>query len=193
MVDLNNKNLFTNSLKVKKCSALTTYIYKKIVQDKKIQRLVKYNTYNPLSQNDARSYDGKLISQPETNIDEFSEMIFDIPFDPNIELDKKNMIFVNLRNVNFKYGNVINIDVNVLVPQDYLEINLGKRHFEIAECISNIFDSEYVDVNEESLFQELGAMKFNLDEYTILRLSRTNNFIWVNMMFSTQLTPIARA
>ena len=117
--DLNNKNLNTASIKIRKCSALIKYIYERIINNSDIQRMVYYNTLSPLK-NKSKDYNGDVINQPDISVNDVKNLIFDIPFNPEMSMEISNSIYINLTKGSFgSKTNSLYFDINVLVPNTY--------------------------------------------------------------------------
>lgn len=191
--NLNNKNFNSTSIKIKKLSLIVEYMTEKISQCQEIKRMLSYNTQNPLSAKGI-TYDNEKINQPDIKSSLIGECIRDIGFNPEMAIDLKNELYVSYSNGRFDRGNRIYIDVNILVPEDYLRISNGYRNFEIAQYVAEIFDDVYVDTkNGSDYYKELGSIKFNLTEFNNYRLSKTNSIIWSNLTFEVELSPMGRA
>lgn len=183
------KNLGTTSNKIRKCSVLIKYIYEKLVNDNEIQRMLYYNTINPLSQK-GKNYNGEIVSQPDLSTKHMDGILFDIPFNPEMDIELSNSLYVNLNNGKFSSRqNSLYFDINIIVPEDFVNISNGYRHFEIAQRVADIFDDIYIDKEKDKDYYDyLGALKPILYMMPIYRLSKSNNFIWVNMQFEVELT-----
>lgn len=190
---LNNKNLKTSSIKIKKASLVVKYMAEKISENQNIKRLLRYNTKNPLSQKGI-GYNNEVEVQKDITSDLINEHIYDIGFNPDTVVDLKNDIYINLTNGRFTKNNTIYIDVNIIIPENYLIISNGYRNFEIAQCIADIFDEIYIDAeNGAGYYNELGAIRFDLVDFNNYRLSKTNSFVWTNMTFEVDLSLAGRA
>lgn len=167
---------------------LIKYIYEKLVNDNEIQRMLYYNTINPLSQK-GKGYNGEIISQPNLSVNDMKEIIFDIPFNPDMNISLSNSLYINLNNGKFNSRqNALYFDINIVVPEDFINISNGYRHFEIAQRVADIFDDMYIDKDKEKDYYDyLGALKPVLYMMPIYRLSKSNNFVWVNMQFEVEL------
>lgn len=177
----------TKSNKIRKASYLIQYISNKIYQSQKISRMLYYNTKNPLSQQ-GLDYNNKKINQPDVAREQLKDNIFDVGFNPDMILQVKNQIFINLLNGRFKGNkNKLNIDVNILVPESLVKISNGYRQFEIAQSIADIFDEEFISEEDLRDYKNLGALKFELVSVANGRLSKTENYIWFNMLFEVEL------
>lgn len=150
--------------------------------------MLYYNTINPLSQK-GKGYNGEIISQPNLSANDMKEIIFDIPFNPDINATLSNSLYINLNNGKFNSRqNALYFDINIVVPEDFINISNGYRHFEIAQRVADIFDDMYVDKDKEKDYYDyLGALKPILYAMPIYRLSKSNNFVWVNMQFEVEL------
>lgn len=192
--DLNNKNLNTTSIKIHRCSALIKYIYEKIINNSDIQRMVYYNTLMPLK-NKSKDYNGYIVNQPDIGVDDVKNLIFDIPFNPEMSMETSNSIYINLTKGSFNNKtNSLYFDINVLVPNTYLRLNEGYRHTEISQMITNILDGMHVSENQEPEYYDiLGGVKFDLYDYNIYRLSKTNEFLWACLSFEVETVPFSRA
>ena len=189
MSNLNNKFLNSTSNKIRKCSALIQYIYEQLISDQEIRRYLFYNTYTPLS-NRGKGYDNKIIQQPDLGIEDVEELIFDIPFNPDMDIKQKNALFVMLSNGKFNNKqNTIYFEINVLVPEEYSRISNGYRYYELSQKIVNILDKLYV---EGDFAEELGNLQPNLYAMDTYRLSKTTNTVWVNLRFQVDLVPFDR-
>ena len=62
--------------------------------------------------------------------------------------------------------------------------------YEISHKIANIFDGLYID--DEDYIEELGNLKFILDDIAVNRLSNNSSMLWSSMRFSIQLIPQTR-
>lgn len=182
---LNDKNIGTTSNKIRKCSTLIKYIYEKLVNDNEIQRMLYYNTINPLSQK-GKNYNGEIISQPDLSAKDMKGIVFDIPFNPEMDIELSNYLYVNLKNGKFNSRqNSLYFDINILVPEDFISMSNGYRHFEIAQRVADIFDDIYI--TEKDYVDDIGNVQPVLCDMPIYRLSKSNNFIWVNMQFEVEL------
>lgn len=183
-MDINNKYKNTTSNKIRRCSALLQYMYEQLISDQDIRRYLFYNTYTPLS-NRGKGYDGKIIQQPDIEIDDIEGLMFDIPFNPDSEIAKKNALFIMLSNGKFNNRqNSIYFEINVLVPEEYSKISNGYRHYELAQVIANKLDKLYI---EGEYADELGNLQANLYAMDTFRLSKTTNTIWVRLQLEIPL------
>lgn len=190
MNDVNNKHKNTISSKLKKVSMLLQYTHKKIIEDQEIKRLIYYNTKNPLFKKGLK-YDNSKIDQPDLSEEDVSNLITLLPFTPDMNMDLCNFIFLNTPSATFVNGNnVIYLDINILSPTEYFEITTGLRPYEISHKIANIFDDLYID--DKDYIDELGNLKFILDDISVSRLSNNSNMIWCSMRFSIRLMPQIR-
>ena len=80
-MSINNKNLNTESNKIRKASMLIMYVHDKIISNQNIRRMMYYNTKNPLSKI-GLTYNGKEIAQPDVEEDQVKDIITDLPFSP---------------------------------------------------------------------------------------------------------------
>lgn len=189
MSSLNNKYLNTTSNKIRKCSALIQYVYEQLLSDEEIRRYLYYNTYTPLS-NRGKGYDGKIVQQPDIGIEGMDTLIFDSPFNPDVDISLQNYLFINLTNGKFNSRqNSIFFEVNILVPDKYSKISNGYRYFEIAQRVATILDKIYI---EGEFAEELGNLQPNLYAMPVYRLSKTNDIVWVSMQFNVDLVPFDR-
>lgn len=185
MANINDKNINTTSNKIKRCSRLIQYVYDKLIADNKIKRYLYYNTSNPLGSK-GKGYDGSIVPQTDVSDDKMKGLLFDIPFNPEMDIKLTNSLYINIKNGSFTSSkNSIYFDVNILVPDDYCRISDGYRHFEIAQRVADIFDNIYV--NEKEYVEDLGNLQPILYAMPIIRLSKSSNFIWVNMQFEVAL------
>ena len=176
-------------MKIKKCSALIQYIYEQLIGSQSIRRYLYYNTYTPLS-NRGKGYDGKIIQQPDVEIEDVESLIFDIPFNPEMSIEQKNALFIMLSNGKFNNKqNSIFFEINVIVPEEYSKISNGYRYYELSQEIVDILDKIYV---EGEFAEELGNLQPNLYAMDTYRLSKTTNMLWVNMRFQVDLVPFDR-
>lgn len=191
--DLNNKNLNTASIKIRKCSALIKYIYERIINNSDIQRMVYYNTLSPLK-NKSKDYNGDVINQPDISVNDVKNLIFDIPFNPEMSMEMSNSIYINLTKGSFgSKTNSLYFDINVLVPNTYLRLNEGYRHTEISQIIADILDEMYVDKeNYPEYYDILKDIQFSMYDYNIYRLSKTNDFLWACLSFEVGTVPFSR-
>lgn len=179
------KNLGTTSNKIRKCSVLIKYIYEKLVNDNEIQRMLYYNTINPLSQK-GKNYNGEIISQPDLSTKDMKGIVFDIPFNPDMDIELKSSLYINLNNGKFNSRqNSLYFDINIIVPEDFIDISNGDRHFEIAQRVADILDSMYV--TEKDYVEDIGNIQPVLYAMPVYRLSKSNNFVWINMQFEVEL------
>ena len=192
--DLNNKNLGTTSLKIRKCSALIKYIHERIISNSDIQRMVYYNTLSPLK-NKSKDYNGQVVNQPDIGANDVKELILDIPFNPEMSMKTSNSIYINLTKGSFSNkNNALYFDINVLVPNDYLRLNEGYRHTEISQLIADMLDGIYVDKNNYPEYHDiLKDIQFNMYDFNIYRLSKSNDFLWSCLSFEVDTIPFSRA
>ena len=192
--DLNNKNLGTTSLKIRKCSALIKYIHERIINNSDIQRMIYYNTLSPLK-NRSKDYNGQVVNQPDIGANDVKELILDIPFNPEMSMKTSNSIYINLTKGSFSNkNNALYFDINVLVPNDYLRLNEGYRHTEISQLIADMLDGIYVDKNNYPEYHDiLKDIQFNMYDFNIYRLSKSNDFLWSCLSFEVDTTPFSRA
>ena len=189
MSDINNKYLNTVSSKLKKVSMLLQYTHEKIIENQEIKRLVYYNTKNPLSKKGLK-YDNIKIDQPDLTEEDVEDLITLLPFNPDMDITLSNGIFLNAPKAIFGSSNIMYIDVNIISASEYFEISNGLRLYEIANRISNIFDELYV--TDESYIEELGNLKFILEDIESGRLSKDGNMLYASLRFSIQLMPQVR-
>lgn len=189
MNDINNKYLNTVSSKLKKVSMILQYTHEKIIENQEIKRLVYYNTKNPLSKKGLK-YDNTKIDQPDLTEEDVKDLITLLPFNPDMDITLSNGIFLNAPKAIFGSSNIIYIDVNVISASEYFEISNGLRLYEIANRISNIFDELYI--TDESYIEELGNLKFSLEDAESGRLSKDGNMLYTSLRFSINLVPLSR-
>lgn len=190
MNDINNKYLNTVSSKLKKVSMILQYTHEKIIENQEIKRLVYYNNRNPLSKK-GLTYSNQKVDQPDLTEEDVKDLITLLPFNPDMKIDLCSFIFLNTPSATFSNGdNVIYLDINIVTPAEYFEITTGLRLYEISHKISNIFDGLYID--DEDYIEELGNLKFILDDIAVNRLSNNSNMLWSSMRFSIQLIPQTR-
>lgn len=190
MNDINNKYLNTVSSKLKKVSMILQYTHEKIIENQEIKRLVYYSSRNPLSKRGIL-YNGEKIDQPDLTEEDVKDLITLLPFNPDMKIDLCSFIFLNTPSATFSNGdNVIYLDINIVSPAEYFEITTGLRLYEISHKIANIFDGLYID--DEDYIEELGNLKFILDDIAVNRLSNNSSMLWSSMRFSIQLMPQTR-
>ena len=190
MNDINNKYLNTVSSKLKKVSMLLQYTHEKIIENQEIKRLVYYNNRNPLSKK-GLTYSNQKVDQPDLTEEDVKDLITLLPFNPDMKIDLCSFIFLNTPSATFSNGdNVIYLDINIVSPAEYFEITTGLRLYEISHKIANIFDGLYID--DEDYIEELGNLKFILDDIAVNRLSNNSSMLWSSMRFSIQLIPQTR-
>lgn len=190
MNDINNKYLNTVSSKLKKVSMLLQYTHEKIIENQEIKRLVYYNNRNPLSKK-GLTYSNQKVDQPDLTEEDVKDLITLLPFNPDMKIDLCSFIFLNTPSATFSNGdNVIYLDINIVSPAEYFEITTGLRLYEISNKIANIFDGLYID--DEDYIEELGNLKFILDDIAVNRLSNNSSMLWSSMRFSIQLMPQTR-
>ena len=190
MNDINNKYLNTVSSKLKKVSMLLQYTHEKIIENQEIKRLVYYNNRNPLSKK-GLTYSNQKVDQPDLTGEDVKDLITLLPFNPDMKIDLCSFIFLNTPSATFSNGdNVIYLDINIVSPAEYFEITTGLRLYEISHKIANIFDGLYID--DEDYIEELGNLKFILDDIAVNRLSNNSSMLWSSMRFSIQLMPQTR-
>lgn len=108
-----------------------------------------------------------------------------------MKIDLCSFIFLNTPSATFSNGdNVIYLDINIVSPAEYFEITTGLRLYEISHKIANIFDGLYID--DEDYIEELGNLKFILDDIAVNRLSNNSSMLWSSLRFSIQLMPQVR-
>lgn len=190
MNDINNKYLNTVSSKLKKVSMLLQYTHEKIIENQEIKRLIYYSSQNPLSKKGLK-YDNTKVDQPDLIEEDVKDLITLLPFNPDMKIDLCSFIFLNTPSATFSNGdNVIYLDINIVSPAEYFEITTGLRLYEISNKIANIFDGLYID--DEDYIEELGNLKFVLDDVAVNRLSNNSSMLWSSMRFSIQLMPQVR-
>lgn len=190
MNDINNKYLNTVSSKLKKVSMLLQYTHEKIIENQEIKRLVYYNNRNPLSKK-GLTYSNQKVDQPDLTEEDVKDLITLLPFNPDMKIALCSFIFLNTPSATFSNGdNVIYLDINIVSPAEYFEITTGLRLYEISNKIANIFDGLYID--DEDYIEELGHLKFVLDDVAVNRLSNNSSMLWSSMRFSIQLMPQVR-
>lgn len=189
MNDINNKYLNTVSSKLKKVSMILQYTHEKIIENQEIKRLVYYNTKNPLSKKGLK-YDNTKIDQPDLTEEDVEDLITLLPFNPDMDITLSNGIFLNAPKAIFGSSNIMYIDVNIISASEYFEISNGLRLYEIANRISNIFDELYI--TDESYIEELGNLKFSLEDVESGRLSKDGNMLYTSLRFSINLVPLSR-
>lgn len=190
MNDINNKYLNTVSSKLKKVSMILQYTHEKIIENQEIKRLVYYNNRNPLSKK-GLTYSNQKVDQPDLTEEDVKDLITLLPFNPDMKIDLCSFIFLNTPSATFSNGdNVIYLDINIVSPAEYFEITTGLRLYEISHKIANIFDGLYID--DEDYIEELGNLKFILDDIAVNRLSNNSSMLWSSMRFSVQLIPQTR-
>lgn len=189
MSDINNKYLNTVSSKLKKVSMLLQYTHEKIIENQEIKRLVYYNNRNPLSKK-GLTYSNQKVDQPDLTEEDVKDLITLLPFNPDMEIKLSNGIFLNVPKAIFGGSNIMYIDVNVISASEYFEISNGLRLYEIANRISNIFDGLYI--TDESYIEELGNLKFSLEDAESGRLSKDGNMLYTSLRFSINLVPLSR-
>lgn len=189
MNDINNKYLNTVSSKLKKVSMLLQYTHEKIIENQEIKRLVYYNTKNPLSKKGLK-YDNTKVDQPDLIEEDVKDLITLLPFNPDMDITLSNGIFLNAPKAIFGSSNIMYIDVNIISASEYFEISNGLRLYEIANRISNIFDELYI--TDESYIEELGNLKFSLEDAESGRLSKDGNMLYTSLRFSINLVPLSR-
>lgn len=190
MSDINNKYLNTVSSKLKKVSMILQYTHEKIIENQEIKRLVYYNNRNPLSKK-GLTYSNQKVDQPDLTEDDVKDLITLLPFNPDMKIDLCSFIFLNTPSATFSNGdNVIYLDINIVSPAEYFEITTGLRLYEISHKIANIFDGLYID--DEDYIEELGNLKFILDDIAVNRLSNNSSMLWSSLRFSIQLMPQVR-
>lgn len=190
MNDINNKYLNTVSSKLKKVSMILQYTHEKIIENQEIKRLVYYNNRNPLSKK-GLTYSNQKVDQPDLTEEDVKDLITLLPFNPDMKIDLYSFIFLNTPSATFSNGdNVIYLDINIVSPAEYFEITTGLRLYEISHKIANIFDGLYID--DEDYIEELGNLKFILDDIAVNRLSNNSSMLWSSMRFLIQLIPQTR-
>lgn len=190
MNDINNKYLNTVSSKLKKVSMLLQYTHEKIIENQEVKRLVYYSSRNPLSKRGIL-YNGEKVDQPDLTEEDVKDLITLLPFNPDMKIDLCSFIFLNTPSAIFSNGdNVIYLDINIVSPAEYFEITTGLRLYEISHKIANIFDGLYID--DEDYIEELGNLKFVLDDIAVNRLSNNSSMLWSSMRFSIQIIPLSR-
>ena len=189
-VSMINKYLNTVSSKLKKVSMILQYTHEKIIENQEIKRLVYYSSQNPLSKKGLK-YDNTKVDQPDLTEEDVKDLITLLPFNPDMKIDLCSFIFLNTPSATFSNGdNVIYLDINIVSPAEYFEITTGLRLYEISNKIANIFDGLYID--DEDYIEELGNLKFVLDDVAVNRLSNNSSMLWSSMRFSIQLMPQTR-
>lgn len=190
MTDLNNKNLGKKGNKVKKISALNSYITNKIDGNQNIRRLIRYFTTTPLSST-GKDLNGNIVKQPDLlnslKIDssEGLQSLWRGEFDENTISQEQCFIFVHTFKAGFKgLDSKFGIAVDILVPQkrDVLRYDEESRSCSVGDIIENMFDDLYIE-NDEYV-EYLGNVKFKLIDVSIVRLSKTNSLTRTTLTFN---------
>lgn len=177
----------SESNKIRKVSYLIKYMHSKISNSQKILRMLCYNTKNPLALQ-GLGYKGEKVNQPNLDSDRVAGHIHEVGFNPNMTLEAKNQIFINL--VNGRFNNEsgkFNIDINILTPEPFAKITNGYRQFEIAQEIANLLDETSIEEEDVLNFKDLGNLKFELTNIANGRISKTENYSWFNMSFEVKM------
>ena len=189
MNDLNNKNMNSISSKLRKCSMLLKYVHDKLINNQEIARLVKYTSKNPLSKKGIL-YSGEKVEQPDLTEDDVKDLITLLPFNPQMDIKAENRVFLNIPTATFTSSNVLYLNISVVVQIEYFEITTGLRIYEIAHAIANMLDGMYI--TDESYLEELGNLRFKVEDAVIERLSSNSNTVLCDIMISVPLFPIDR-
>lgn len=168
---------------------LLKYVHEKLINNQEIARLVYFNTRNPLSKKGIK-YDGTKIDQPDLTDDDVKDLITLLPFNPQMKIELDNGIFLNIPMASFVGSNMLYLEINVVTAVQYFEITTGLRLHEIAHRITDMFDDMYI--TDESYTEELGNLRFKLDDIVIERLSSNSNMILGSLRFSIELVPFNR-
>ena len=136
------------------------------------------------------TYSNQKVDQPDLTEEDVKDLITLLPFNPDMDITLSNGIFLNVPKAIFSSSNIVYIDVNVISASEYFEISNGLRLYEIANRISNIFDELYI--TDESYIEELGNLKFSLEDAESGRLSKDGNMLYTSLRFSINLVPLSR-
>lgn len=190
MSDLNNKNLGKKGNKVKKISALNSYIVNKIDENQSIRRYVRYLTTTPLSST-GKDLNGNIIKQPDilnslkADSSEGLQSLWRGEFDEDTISQEQCFIFVHTFRADFKgIDSKFLVAINILIPQkrDYLKYDEESRSCGIGDIIENMFDDIYIENDEYVKY--LGNVKLKLVSIPIERLSKTNSLTRTTLTFS---------
>lgn len=168
---------------------LLKYVHEKLINNQDVMRLIKYCSKNPLSTRGIK-YDGTKIDQPDLTENDVRDLITLLPFNPQMKIELDNGIFLNIPMASFVGGNMLYLEINVVTAVQYFEITTGLRLHEIAHRITDMFDDMYI--TDESYTEELGNLRFKLDDIVIERLSSNSNMILGSLRFSISLVPQTR-
>lgn len=189
-MEINNKYIGTNSSKLKKMSLLIKFVHEKIINNQEIKRLVYYPSKNPLSIR-GKDYAGNTITQPDVSNDQVKDLITILPFNPDMAKVKESYVLMNIPNGKFQRNeNVLYLDCYIISPSEYMEIAEGLRGHEIAQRISDMFDSLMID--DKKHVEDLGNLEFDLISFANERVSKTNDMIISVLRFKIGLFPLAR-
>lgn len=187
--DLNDKYIDTESNKLRRCSQIIKYVHEKILNNQNICRLVYYNTQTPLSKV-GLGYDGSKIKQPDLSPNDLKNHIYDIPFTLELKTELQNYIFIQMADNNFDNKSVLYLDINVLVSARYYSISGGHRHYEISQEIANMLDC--LSVTEDDYVDSIGNLDFKLINAPEIRVSKTNDMIWISNRYRINLPHFSR-
>lgn len=176
------------SNKLYNCSMVIKYLHNKIISNQEIRRLMYYNTKSPLS-NRSISYDSAKIDQADVTEEQVKNVITDFPFSPEMDLDKKSKIYINLPTANFNNGSELFAYIHIIIPIDYYHIDLGYRPFEIAQRIASEIDCKYLD----GKYGDMGnGLEFKVLNVYTERLTKKQSYIWTSIKCKLEQVPIDR-
>lgn len=176
------------SNKLYNCSMAIKYLHNKIINNQEIRRLMYYNTKSPLA-NRSIGYDGIKVDQVDVTEEQVKNIITDFPFSPEMDLDEKSKIFINLPTANFNNGSELFVYIHIIAPIDYYHIDLGYRPFEIAQRIINEIDCKYL----EGEYGDIGnGLEFKVLNVYTERLTKKQNYIWTSLKCQLTQVPIVR-
>ena len=179
----------TISTKVMRIAAICDLMVERISGNQKIKRYLKYNTISPLSKV-STDENGNRKDQVDIEEDLIDTMIFDSLFDEDMVTEKKNYVFIAASSGRYRelLGDMyFNIQVVVSKQYNKQKKNKDKRLWSIANEIVNLLD-DYTVTGE--LAEEIGNVTIEFLNYEQLRLSKTNDFIVLDLGFGVTSTGV---
>lgn len=197
LLGLNNFWEKTTSQKIKRSDYILIMIKDMIDSNQYLKRFIRYSSENPLAKTCVNK-DGKEIIQPNLlkpiseNNSEGKKNLFLYGFNQDINIKDQNYIFLeNYKIVYDNYNNIANmfINITILTQVPYLDLKDSDSDFKIhrnkiiAHTIDNMLDGYTIDNDFSKI---IGNLKFELDDYSEIRLSKENDFILTVMTYKTQ-------
>lgn len=186
--DAKNSWNLTKSNKIRREAKIIDFICRKLDSSQDIKRYAHYNTISPLSSK-SQDLDGNIVVQPNVDTSLLETNIINGIFMESMTEDFRTIIFIYSPRSTFTdiTGSMF-INIDILVSEKYNKQKYGdeKRNIQLAMLISDIFDSYSVDSSDD-IYNDVGAIKFDLIGKEFSRVSKTNDYTAYSMKFKIDL------